>query len=264
MKPAPAGFFLFAAMTFHRYQAFGTHLLASGLVALLSAALVFLLWYPPPLTVATGVTDIFLLLLVVDVVVGPVITLIVFNPAKKELKRDLLVVLLLQLSALLYGLNTVFVARPVYAVYNVDRFDLVYANDLTPQKLEKVSLPQFKSPPLLGLDIIAARRPDDAKERNEIMFDAIEGGDDVPQLPQFYVPYAQAQPLAIKRVQSIETLRGFNPDRGAEIDALVQRHAQRAGGIGFLPLKGKVADLAAIVTLDTAEVVEFVALKPWA
>lgn len=251
-------------MVFNRFQAFRTHLIGSALVALLSAALVFLLWYPAPLPLATGVTDIFLLLLAVDVSVGPVITLIVFNAAKKELKRDLLIVLLLQVSALLYGMHTVFVARPVYAVYNTDRFDLVYANDLTPEKLEKVSLPKFKSPPLLGPDIIAARRPNDAKERNEIMFSAVAGGDDVPQLPQFYIPYVEAQSQAIKRAQPIEALREFNRDRRAEVDTLLQRHAKRPGGIGFLPLKGKVADLSVIVTLDTAEVLEIVPLKPWA
>lgn len=251
-------------MTLNRYQAFSAHLLSSALVALLSAALVFVVWYPAPMSTATGVTEIFLLLLAVDVVVGPVITLIVFNPAKKELKRDLLIVLFLQVSALLYGMHAVFVARPVYAVYNIDRFDLAYANDLTSDKLQKVSLPQFKSPPLLGPEVIAARRPDDAQERSKIMFGAVAGGDDVPQLPQLYVPYAQAQPLAVKHVQSIDVLRDFNPDRGAEIDAVLARHAKRPGGIGFLPLKGRVADLAVIVAADTAEVLEIVALKPWA
>lgn len=251
-------------MTFTRHQAFGTHLLGSVLLGLLSAALVFLVWYPSPMPTATGVTDIFLLLLAVDVVVGPVITLIVFNPAKKELKFDLLIVLLLQVSALMYGMHAVFVARPVYAVYCVDRFDLVFANDLTQEKLDKVSSPQFKSPPLLGPGVIAARRPDSSNERNTIMFGAVSGGDDVPQLPQYYIPYAQAQSQILRRVQPISALRELNPDHGAEIDALLARHAGRPGGIAFLPLKGKVADLAVIVASDTAEVLEIVALKPWA
>lgn len=250
-------------MTFNRYQAFGVHLLGSGVVALLSAALVFLLWYPSPLPAATGVTGIFLVLLAVDVVIGPVITLIVFNPAKKELKRDLLIVLVLQVAALLYGLHAVFAARPVYAVFNADRFDLVYANDLTAEKLAKVQAPAFRSPPLLGPQVIAARRPEDSKERNEIMFGAVAGGDDVPQLPQFYIAYTQARPLVLQRVQSIDALRGFNTDRKGEIDALVQRHVERAGGVGFLPLKGKVADMAVIVARDTAEVLEIVDLRPW-
>lgn len=250
-------------MTLNRFHAFGIHLSGSAAVALCTAALVFLVWYPSPLAAATGVLAIFLLLLAVDVVVGPVITLIVFNPAKKELKRDLLVVLLMQVAALLYGLHAVFVARPVYAVYNTDRFDLVYANDLGDEKLQKATLPQFRAVPLLGPRVIAARRPEDAKARNEILFGALAGGDDLPQLPQYYVPYAEARDVAVKRIQAIDALRGFNKDRAVEIDALLQRHMARAGNIGFLPLKAKVQDLAVIVARDTAEVLEITSLKPW-
>lgn len=250
-------------MKFNRYQAFGGHLIGSTAVALGSAALVFLVWYPTPLAGATGVTTIFLMLLAIDVIVGPVITLIVFDTAKKELKRDLLVVLALQVAALLYGLNAVFAARPVYAVFNVDRFDLVYANDLTDAKLHEVTLPQFRSAPLLGPEVIAARRPDTSKERNDILFGAVAGGDDLPQLPKYYIRYAEAQPLTAKRVKPLDVLRGLNPGDAARIDDLVRRHAARAGGIGFLPLRAKVKDLAVIVALDTAEVLEIADLKPW-
>jgi F0F1-type ATP synthase assembly protein I len=134
-------------MKLNRYQAFATHLVGSVAVALCSAALVFLVWYPDKLPQATGVTNIFLMLLAIDVLVGPVVTLIVFNTAKKELKRDLLIVLLLQLGALAYGLHAVFIARPAYSVFSVDRFELVLANDLTDDKLKKVTDARYKSPP---------------------------------------------------------------------------------------------------------------------
>jgi hypothetical protein len=232
-------------------------------VALCTAALVFLVWYPSPLAGATGVTNIFLIVLAVDVTVGPVITLIVFNTAKKELKRDLMVVVVLQVVALLYGMQTVFEARPVYAVFNADRFDLVYANDLSAEKLAKVSRPEFKTAPLLGPKLIAAQRPSDTKARNEVMFNAISGGDDVPQLPQYYVPYSEEQPQALARIQSIDVLRSLNKDHAQQIDELSTRYAGQAAGIGFLPLRGRVKDLAVIVTRDKAEVLEIADLKPW-
>src|SRR6218665_1691953 len=112
-------------MSIHnRYQAFAAHLLGSCLVAALSAFLVFWVWYPAQFASMSGVTGIFLILLGVDVVVGPVITLIVFNRAKPELKRDLAIVLLLQIAALGYGLHTVFTARPAYLVFSADRFEV--------------------------------------------------------------------------------------------------------------------------------------------
>ena len=250
-------------MKLNRYQAFSTHLMGSVAVALCSAALVFLVWYPDKLPRATGVTNIFLMLLAVDVVVGPIITLIVFNTAKKELKRDLVIVLLLQLCALAYGLHAVFIARPVYAVFSVDRFELAYANDLTDEKLQKVTDAHFKTPPVFGPEYISARRPGTSKERIDIAMGAVAGGDDVAQLPQFYAPYAEAKDLVLKRLEPIEKLRQFNKDKGPELDELMRKYAGRAGGVGYLPMRGKVQDLTVIVARDSAAVLESRDFNPW-
>lgn len=247
----------------NRLQAFGGHLLGSVFVGLCSAALVFLVWYPWPLPVATGVTAIFVILLSVDVVIGPCITLIVFNPAKKELKRDLTIVLLLQVGALLYGMHTVFIARPVYYVFNVDRFDLVYGNDLTPEKLDKVTDQRFKSHSILRPEVIAAQAPDTGEKRNKVLFSALAGGDDLPQLPQYYVPYAEQKKQVLERVHPLDELKPFNKERGDEISALIGKYALIKDGVGFLPLRGKVEDLTVIVSKDSAEVLEIVDLKPW-
>ncbi len=250
-------------MKINRYQAFGAHLFGSVMVALCSAALVFWVWYPAPLAEATGVTDIFLLLLAVDVTMGPVITLIVFNPAKKELKRDLAIVSLLQISALIYGLHAVFVARPIYIVYNADRFDLVYANDMTEAKLAKVTRPEFKSVPLFGPEVVAAHKPTDSKTRSDIMFSAIAGGDDLPQIPEHYVNYSEEKADVMKHLQPIDKLRKLNENRLAEINAFTKMYADHQSGISYLPVKAKTMDLSAIVDSGTAEVLEFTTLKPW-
>lgn len=250
-------------MRINRFQAFGCHLLASLAFALLSSALVFLVWYPWPLPVATGVIPIFILLLGVDTVIGPCITLVVFSPAKKELKRDLAIVLLLQIGALLYGLHAVFAARPVYLVFNSDRFDVVYANDLSREKLNKVSDPEFKAVRVFGPRIVAARRPEDAKESHDILFSAVNGGDDLPQLPQYYVPYAALKAQAKQRILPLKELKHFNKERISEIDALAGKYSSIQAGIGFLPLRAKVADLAVIVRRDSAAVLEVKNLRPW-
>ena len=48
-----------------------SHLFISCLIALLVIGLVFFIWYPSPLSTAVGVTHIFLMLLVIDVILGP-------------------------------------------------------------------------------------------------------------------------------------------------------------------------------------------------
>lgn len=247
----------------NRFQAFGGHLLGSVLVGLCSAALVFLVWYPWPFSFATGVTAIFVLLLSVDVIIGPCITLIVFNPAKKELKRDLTIVLLLQIGALLYGLHIVQIERPVYYVFGVDRFDLVYASDLTPENLAQVTDARFKTAPLTGPELVAAYIPGSDKERNEILFNAMARGEDLPQLPQYYVPYAERKQQVLDKAQPLDKLKPFNSARESEISSLIEKYSSIKEGVGFLPLRGKVEDLAVIVRKDSAEILEIKDLKPW-
>ncbi|WP_313056119.1 hypothetical protein [Pseudomonas lopnurensis] len=90
-----------------RIKAFLMHLAVSAVIALLAVLLVFHIWYPAPLHEALGVTHIFLLLLLADVILGPLLTLVVFKIGKKTLIMDLAVIACLQLAALAYGLWTV-------------------------------------------------------------------------------------------------------------------------------------------------------------
>jgi len=121
-----------------RLKAFLLHLAFSTTMALLAMLLVFRLWYPAPLHDAQGVTNIFLMLLLVDVVLGPLLTLLVYKVGKKSLITDLAVIACLQMAALGYGLWTVAEGRPAWIVYNVDRFDVVAAVDIDARHLNEV------------------------------------------------------------------------------------------------------------------------------
>ena len=229
----------------------------------MSAALVFLLWYPGALASATGVTEIFLIILAVDVAVGPLITLIVFNLKKPELRRDLMIVLILQLAALFYGLHAVFAARPVYLVFAADRFDLVYANELTPEKLAKVQDPRFQSVPLGRPQLIAAKRPDDKQARADILFGALAGGDDLPQLPQYYVPLQNEKAAMLDRLQQLDKLKEFNRDDADRVSQLMKSYEVRLDKVGFVPVRGKVKDLTAVIDRDSGKVLDVLPLQPW-
>jgi hypothetical protein len=109
------------------------HLAISGLVAALTAGLVFAFWYPMPYRESAGGRELFMLVLGVDVVLGPLLTLIVFDVRKsrRELARDLAVIGAVQLAGLAYGLYTVEGARPVAVALEGDRLRVVRSIDLT-------------------------------------------------------------------------------------------------------------------------------------
>src|SRR4051812_10341267 len=116
------------AMTLSRYtrwQAAPVHLLMSAVIAALVFSTMLLLWYPQPYFTAAGGLTLLLLLVGVDVFIGPMLTVVVFDPQKKRLKLDLIIIVVLQLAALVYGAWVMFSARPVYVAFAGDRFELV-------------------------------------------------------------------------------------------------------------------------------------------
>ena len=83
-----------------RFRASGFHFVISLLVGLVLLALCWFMWYPAPMLMAIGGHEIFLLVVGIDVVLGPLLTLVVFKSGKKTLKFDLAVIALLQIAAL--------------------------------------------------------------------------------------------------------------------------------------------------------------------
>ena len=112
----------------NRWQAFLIHLGLSVAIAGAVIGLVVFVWYPPPYFGAMGGEILLRLIIGVDVILGPVITLIIFDPRKPRLAMDLAIIGALQLAALLYGVFVMFEARPAWNVFVKDRFEVTAAN----------------------------------------------------------------------------------------------------------------------------------------
>jgi hypothetical protein len=242
-----------------RIYACGWHLLFSACVASFAAIMVFLVWYPEWLAAASGVTDIFLLLLVVDVILGPSITLIVFNRQKKELKRDITIIIAVQMAALLYGLYAMFIARPVYIAFTLERFDVVYANDISRESLSKAVHPEYRRLPVFGPRLIAAPLPDDLKIREEIVMEAVAGtGEDVQHMPEYYVPYSDKVADILKSAKPLRTLKLKHPTKNALIAAAVKKTTLTEERLVYLPLRGRTSsDWVLLLDVKNANVVGF-------
>jgi hypothetical protein len=191
------------------------HLLCGLLPAALAAGLVFGLWYPFPYRELSGGRELFLLIVSVDVVCGPLLTLVLFNPAKPraELWRDLGLVVLIQLGAMGYGLWTVWQARPLFLVLEVDRFKVVAAPDLrgaSTAGLQAALQPGWFSGPVT----VALREPKDADESKTVLFESLQGGRDYAERPEFYLPYEGAAALkALTRAKPLTVFLHKQPSQ---------------------------------------------------
>ncbi|MGH8514607.1 MAG: TfpX/TfpZ family type IV pilin accessory protein, partial [Gammaproteobacteria bacterium] len=234
-------------MPLTRWKAAAIHLGICALIALAVFACMALLWYPQPYFEAVGGARLALTIIGVDVVIGPLITLVVYNPKKKSLRFDLAVVALLQMGALVYGIYVVYTARPVYVVFNVDRFDVVAANELVPDDWPTRVPDAFKTLPLTGPRLVAADLPSDAKEKRELLFTAFATGVDLRNYPQYYRPYHERTAAVIAKAKPLAELREKRPGSEADLTRMVEAFGQGSEHLAFLPVLARKKDLTAII-----------------
>lgn len=233
-----------------RLRASGIHLGISLGIAALAAVLVFGLWYPYPYREISGGRALFLLVVGVDVIMGPLITLIVYNRAKprRELITDFSIVGLLQVVALCYGLWTVFIARPVHLVFEYSRLSVVHAVDIDDRLLAKapVSLQQL---PVTGPTLIALRPFRDSGEQFDATMAALDGSP-LSARSDLWQPYANSKAEILQVATLAVDLRRRFASQAAMIDAAIARTGKTPEQIRTLPLLGR--DKAWTVLLDAA------------
>ena len=241
-----------------RFTASGIHLGISLTIALLAALPVFGLWYPYPYREMSGGRELFLIVVAVDVILGPLITLAVFNRAKpaRELKRDLTMVALLQLAALVYGMWTVFVARPVHMVLEYDRFRVVHAVDVPAELLNRTP-PDVIALPITGPTLLSLRPFKDANEKMEATMAALEGLS-LSARPDLWQPYAAAKSDIWQAAKPVSELKTRFPARAAEIDAAVAKTGRKPETLAYLPMVGRKSFWTVLLDPATSDVLGFI------
>ncbi|MDR2689631.1 MAG: hypothetical protein LBB76_07725 [Azoarcus sp.] len=241
-----------------RLHAFLYHLIGSATLCLAGLWLVFFVWYPSPLHVAAGVTGIFLIVLGVDVSLGPLMTLVLANPRKKRVlfKLDMAVIITVQLAAFIYGIYTVSVGRPVWLVLNVDRFDLVRADEIGNLDIDK-ALEQFRSASWLGPQYAYVPPPKDSAENSAQIEEFLSTGMDIFQLPKLYRPFPEGKELITAKAQTLDELRKSNPPE--EVNKIL---ADNPDADAWLPLKSRVQPVTVLVNKAEGRVVKIVELDP--
>jgi hypothetical protein len=244
-----------------RLRAAAIHLGLSALVAACAALLVFAVWYPWPYREISGGRELFQLVVGVDIVLGPLLTFAIFNRAKPraELRRDLAVVVVLQLAGLSYGLWTVQAARPVHMVFEYDRFRVVHQVDLAPELLAKAP-PGLEVAPLTGPTLLSLRPFRDGGEQADYTLAAMRGVS-LSARPELWQSYDAGRAQVLRAAKPVADLKKRFPQSTAEIDAVLRQSGRDASGAAYLPLLARKAT-AWTVLLDasTAEVIGYLPL----
>jgi hypothetical protein len=114
-----------------RKQAFTLHTLLSMLIVGGVASVMLVHWYPWDLLSLQGATKILLLIIFIDVILGPSLTLLVYKPGKRFLALDLTIIAAIQIAALSYGTYTLYQGKASFlafyegSFYSLKQIDLV-------------------------------------------------------------------------------------------------------------------------------------------
>jgi hypothetical protein len=239
-----------------RLVAAAVHLALSALVAGTVAALVLGVWYPMPFREISGGRELFFLVVSVDLVLGPLITLVIFDRLKpfKALRRDLAIVAALQLAGLAYGVHTVWVVRPVYMVFEVDRFQVVRAIDIDDADLAQA--PEgLRVLPLWGPGLIMAQ-PAEGQDALRAVEQAL-AGQDIHLQPGTWRPYSAAVPAVLARAKPLAALLREQPLRRPEIEAAVRSTNLPPERVAYLPVLARETDWVVLVDKQDARVIGY-------
>ncbi|MEN8331949.1 TfpX/TfpZ family type IV pilin accessory protein [Acinetobacter baumannii] len=240
-----------------RLKFFFGHLVFSFGIASFIITWIFLVWYPQPLAKAVGVTHIFLMMVAIDVILGPILGLLVYKEGKKTLKFDLTIIILIQLSALVYGLYSIAQGRPVWLVYNVDRFELVRKNEIIDTNIQKAQA-QFRTPSWFNPKFAAVEIAKNNEERSKNMFEELLGGVSLAQRPERYVGLAQVKLQIQKRAQNLNELEKYNSKQ--QVENILKKYPEANA---WVPLKANAVDMVVLMDKSSAQVIKIVDLRPW-
>lgn len=235
-----------------RLRAFSYHLTFSVLLLLISMVLIFYVWYPGALKYATGVLAVYAMLLVIDLILGPLLTALVYKRHKVKFFFDMSIILVIQVAAFLYGLYTLEKGRPAWLVFVIDDFEIVAKSDLSSQTVipEQFQVKFWEKPKW-----VAAVYSDNPEIRKQQQEDEIFKGISLTTRPDSYRDLSVKYHATLNKSKSIDELSRYN-----EVD--IGKKMILEGENRWLPLKAPEVDMVVLIE-KSGRPTKIVNLRPW-
>lgn len=226
-----------------KLRATGIHLGISAAILIAFLYLILVKWYPDPFFTTDGGWTGLQIMLFVDMVLGPALTFIIFNPRKrtKEIFIDLSIVALVQISALVWGGLTVYQQRPIAVVEWNGTLRSLTQGPLHQQGKEISDLQQFGS----GLvPVIHAKPPTDAQAHMKMTEMALN--EELGETQQFWLYRSFKGSFAeMKKDQALDiaSISKTNVEIGGKVEKLLsQRGGKKVTDFVFLKFIGRYKD----------------------
>jgi hypothetical protein len=242
-----------------RLKAFSLHLLSSATALTLILGSLYFGWYRWPGWHLTDVTTVVLVMVCVDVVLGPTLTFIIANQKKsrRELTRDIGIIVVVQLCALIYGSVSLWNGRPLYYAFSESVLQLVQAYDIDAKDAEigrqqnPALAPHWYSLPRW----IWAPLPQNAEESRKIVVSAVTGGDDIISMPKYFKPWEDGLTSLRGKLKKVDDVAYFAKSEKKKLKERMKAAGLPDDQLNTMTLTGRGHPLLAVfdpVTLKIA------------
>ena len=237
------------------------HFFVSALVVGSVLAVAFLVWYPDYLFALSGAISPILVMVGVDVTLGPLLTFIVFKPGKPGLKFDLATIFAVQVVALVYASITLFDARPHFLVFAEDSYAAVAAVAVD---LSAIEVDELRTKPPVGPIKVFAELPQEPGARQAFLDSVLfEGQPDLQYRTEFYRPYREGAAKIRAAAKRIEDFVPASASEEQEIAGAMQRFSADFPALGIVPSLSIVDDFALVIDLDSLEPLAAIRVNAW-
>ncbi|MDH5765718.1 MAG: hypothetical protein OEZ38_06860 [Gammaproteobacteria bacterium] len=230
-----------------RLIASGLHFLASAAVISVFIMLVYFIWYVYPYNIVYSALDVIKIVVGVDLVLGPLLTLVIYNVAKPrtELARDVSIIICFQLVALFWGVYNTYVVRPVFAVYYDGTIYTVTPRDVDLSQLNS----SLSAPGILGSATLVYA--EDVKNWEEIVtiYEKItDGGKGIMYSTGRYLPVTGHEEEILKQNMGHDYINKVIDKQ--VLDRFIQHHGKELSEFIYYPLVSGIQGGEGVFVLD--------------
>jgi len=240
-----------------RFKAFAIHLAISLVIFFILLYFILVQWYPQPLFATDGGWRVIRIIVGVDLILGPLLTLIVFKSGKPGLKFDLSVIALVQFTALSWGVWTSYNERPAAVIYTLDFFTPVTSYQLAEHGMSADKLKQFGDdwPILIYIDI-----PEE--EISNVLSKALADKKPLYLYTEYYSKFGKEQaPILKQSSMDIEKYIEDKPELKKIFQKSVLAHPTKTN-ISYLALHSREKWATAIYDLDEMRIIDIMDIDP--
>ena len=239
-----------------RYLAAFYHLLISLAVFAVLTWLVLFVWYPDFFYTIDGGWEGMRIIIAVDLVLGPFLTLIVFKAGKPGLKFDLTAIGLFQSLCLAAGVFLVYSERPQFFIYYDKHFYSANADTYADygQPLPDATKFADRAPA-----IVIAKVPDDPIEEADYRQRMFHKGIPIWVNEESYEPLDPHLDTILDQGYDLEKLR--KRDKDGKLDAWLAEHEGSAEDYAFYPVHSRYLSPFIVLDRETKKFVGIVEIK---